>query len=73
LRTDTHFRSTNGKGSFNWRLVFKTVLPQEKQRISFKIWDKDLLSSSDYISEASFDFDKFAQRAFEHEEIVAVN
>ncbi len=53
--------------------MFKTVLPQEKHRISFKLWDKDLMSSNDYISEASFDFDKFAQRAFEHEETVAVN
>jgi len=72
LRTDTHFRSTNGKGSFNWRLVFKTTLPQEKNRISFKLWDKDLLSKNDYISEASFDFDKFAQKAFEQEETVLI-
>lgn len=44
----------------------------KKSRISFKIWDKDLLTKNDYISEATFDFDTFTLRAFEKEEVVHV-
>jgi len=52
LKTDTHFRSTNGRGSFNWRMVFPVKLPLKSNRITFQIWDKDIFSRNDYVSEA---------------------
>jgi len=52
--------------------VFDIPFPMKKHRISFKIWDKDLLSKNDFVGEASFDFDAFAQKAFENEETVNV-
>jgi len=71
-RTDTHFRSTDGNGSFNWRMVFPILLPMKKHRITFQIMDKDLFSSNDYISEATLDFNSEAMKAYEREEAVSI-
>lgn len=74
LKTDTHFRSMTGKGSFNWRMVFPIKLsnPAKNARISFQIWDKDIVSKDDYISEVTFDFEKFATQAFEQERSIVI-
>ena len=53
-------------------MVFPLMLPMKKHRISFQIMDKDLLSSDDYISEATMDFDSDALKAYEHEDMVIV-
>lgn len=51
--TDIHWRSGNGKGSFNWRCIFDVQLPQHKHspaRLSIKGWDKDPMTfTSDLI------------------------
>ena len=52
-RTDTHFRSMNGKGSFNYRLLYDIIHPSKNQTLNLQIWDADLLSSNDYIGDAS--------------------
>lgn len=49
-------------------MVFPVAIPMRKHRITFAIWDKDLLSANDFISEATFDFTTAAQRAFVKEE-----
>lgn len=72
LTTDTHIRSQDGKGSFNWRMVFPVQLRMKKHRITFQIWDKDALSADDYISEATLDFDNEALLAFEKEDRVTI-
>jgi len=53
-------------------MTFPVTLPMKKHRMTLQIWDKDLLSSNDYISEATFDFDAEALRAFNKEEHVDV-
>ena len=53
-------------------MVFPLMLPMKKHRISFQIMDKDLLSSDDYISEATMDFDSEALRAYDNEETTIV-
>eukprot|EP01017_Pseudomicrothorax_dubius_P045811 TRINITY_DN7982_c0_g1_i1.p1 TRINITY_DN7982_c0_g1~~TRINITY_DN7982_c0_g1_i1.p1 ORF type:complete len:406 (+),score=138.25 TRINITY_DN7982_c0_g1_i1:307-1524(+) len=67
LKTDVHLRSQNGKGSFNWRMVFPVKLPMKSNTISFKIWDKDLIAKDDFISEISLDISKEAETAYNHE------
>jgi len=51
--TDIHWRSGDGKGSFNWRCIFDVQLPQHRRspaRLSIKGWDKDPMTfSSDLI------------------------
>ena len=54
-------------------MVFPVALPMDKHRITFQIWDKDLLSANDFISEASFDFGAAADIAFQKEERVKVS
>lgn len=52
-RTDTHFRSTDGKGSFNYRLLFDVEYPANNTTLSLQVWDADLFSASDFIGDAS--------------------
>ena len=58
---------SNIKGSFNWRMVFPISLPNPDPNITFQIWDKDLLSPNDFISDATFSFTKEATECFEDE------
>jgi len=72
LKTDTHIRSQNGKGSFNWRLVFPLKLPLKQHQITIQVWDKDLLSKDDFIAESTFDFTPEATLAFENDIAVKI-
>jgi C2 domain. len=72
LKTDTHARSQNGKGSFNWRMVFPVTLPMKSHRLTFQIWDKDLLSKDDFISDATLDITNEAMMAFENNRALKV-
>ena len=65
--TDTHYRCQNGKGQFNWRLLFPVKLPCENCIISLQIWDRDVFSPSDFIADASFSFNELAKECFERE------
>jgi len=64
--TDTHYRCMNGKGSFNYRMKFPLVLNESKgNSATIQIWDRDLLSKSDFIADVSFGFDGTARLAWE--------
>lgn len=56
--TDTHWRCT-GSASFNWRMKFKLktdVYTEEKSyKMVLQLWDKDIISSNDYLSSISID------------------
>lgn len=60
--TDTHFNCKKGQGNFNWRIIipFKinssTVLSQSI--IHFQVYDKDLLSSNDFIFQSVFSIER---------------
>ncbi len=47
--TDTHFRSQNGVGSFNWRMLLPYQTPSINNTLSIQVYDADLFSSDDYI------------------------
>jgi len=55
--TDTHYRSNDGKPSFNYRLKFKvnTPLPDNGRgaKLILQAWDRDLLTKNDMICEWS--------------------
>ena len=51
--TDVHWRSLNGKGQFNWRMVFDVEIPCKTPRLKMQIWDKDMVGANDAIAEAS--------------------
>lgn len=53
-KTDTHFRSKTGYGSFNFRTVFELQLdeytnPSDLQ-LGFRVFDRDFFSENDFVS-----------------------
>eukprot|EP01156_Anaeramoeba_ignava_P017863 Anaeramoba_ignava/a90184_286.p1 GENE.a90184_286~~a90184_286.p1 ORF type:complete len:1304 (+),score=348.32 a90184_286:131-4042(+) len=63
-RSDIHWRSTDGKGSFNWRFVFPVVLPTRVPRIKFQLWDQDILNPNDSIGESLLNLKGFFRKAY---------
>jgi hypothetical protein len=57
MKTDTHYRAQGGFGSFNWRIKFKLKIDEyftdDMANIDFRIYDRDLFSSNDYVSSTS--------------------
>jgi len=55
-KTDLHFRSRGGLGSFNWRMKFPITLPKRKfmhyPRLKLQIWDMDFWTANDFCGEA---------------------
>ena len=57
--TDTHFRCSNGKASFNYRILFDVKSPRENPLLLvMQAWDFDLFKSNDYICEWTLDLEK---------------
>jgi hypothetical protein len=72
--TDTHWRCSNGKPCWNWRLVMKTEFPPrspELARLHLQLWDKDVLKWNDVLGEAQLDLYKWLRRAYETNRSVA--
>ncbi len=51
LNKKSHWNSTDGTGSFNWRMKFQFVLPHPNPRLTLQIWDRDILSANDIVGE----------------------
>eukprot|EP00298_Acanthocystis_sp_HF-20_P010837 c19077_g1_i1.p1 GENE.c19077_g1_i1~~c19077_g1_i1.p1 ORF type:complete len:1291 (+),score=523.40 c19077_g1_i1:39-3875(+) len=60
--TDIHWRASDGKGSFNYRIVFDVELPMKKPRLTFQVWDQDIIGSNDALGEVTIN-PKTLQRA----------
>lgn len=52
-KTDVHYRAAYNFASWNWRIIFKLDVldanDANKYVLDFFIYDRDLLSSNDYI------------------------
>ena len=54
--TDTHYRNTDGKPNWNYRLLFDVNTPLEgKQILKLQCWDRDLIKSNDLICQWEID------------------
>lgn len=53
--TDTHWRSQNGMGSFNYRLKMKCDSKSPDLNLRVEAWDRDIIKSNDLIG--GFDLD----------------
>lgn len=66
--TDVHWRCSNGKPCWNWRLKLPVEFPlrtPEFGRLHVQLWDKDVLKWNDMIGEAQLDLYKWIRRAYE--------
>lgn len=49
--TDTHYRCSSKKASFNYRMLFNVKAPRKNYNLSVQTWDRDLFKSNDFIGE----------------------
>ena len=74
-RTDTHNRAMNGKGSFNWRMLWDIDVSGDDESCytaKFQVWDKDYLSKDDFIGECRIDIKDVIIEAIECENEVCL-
>jgi len=62
--TDVHYRSEDGKGSFNWRMKFPITLPVKTPRLKIQVWDKDFFNPNDAIAEANLNLRSFFNKMY---------
>lgn len=53
--SDVHYRSSNGTGFFNWRMVYPIAVPVKDTYLNFKVFDRDMLNSNDYLASSQID------------------
>ena len=63
--TDTHFRNSDGKCSWNYRMLFPFNSSSKNQKLKIQTYDLDLFKSNDLIGEAELDL----QPLFEDSEL----
>jgi hypothetical protein len=51
--TDTHFRNSDGKPDFQYRMVFKVQQPKKVTKFSLQGYDRDFFKSNDMFGEAT--------------------
>jgi hypothetical protein len=51
-------------------MLFDIDLPQSNVELKFKIYDKDLFSPDDYISECEYNITELLKKAFENEVLI---
>lgn len=53
--TDTHFRCSDGKPDFEYRLVFKVAVPRKDYTFHLQSYDRDFFKSNEMLGEATVD------------------
>lgn len=76
-KTDTHYRSLNGEGSFNWRILWREKLPlkipKEEQSIIIQVWDKDFGKADDFLGEYWLNIFEMLRKIEETESVDRIN
>ncbi len=52
--TDVHYRSQNGAGSFNWRILLDIKYPSDYHFLHIKVFDNDFFKHDDYLGGKDF-------------------
>jgi len=61
--TDTHWRSQDGKASFNYRMLFPIKTNRPDYVLTLQAWDKDIIASNDLIGQCQLDIDYLVKDA----------
>lgn len=61
--TDTHFRNSDGKCSWNYRMLFPFTHPTKNYKLKVQAYDLDLFKSNDLIGEAVVDLEALFEDA----------
>jgi len=60
--TDTHLNSKDGKGVFNWRVVYpRIVVPVEACVVQVKVLDDNQITEKQFIGEVNLDLKKYVE------------
>jgi len=71
--TDTHYRCSNGRASFNYRLLFPVKAPRDKYNLSVQLWDRDLFKKNDFIGSAELDLADVFKDAIDTKKAINLN
>lgn len=65
--TDIHWRSSNRRGNFNYRLLWDIELPMKKlySKLTIQAWDQDIIGESDLIGEGVVDMYTLFKQAYD--------
>ena len=70
-RTDVHYRSQTGFGSFNWRIIFKMKIDHntrnEMYKMSLRVFDRDIFAENDFAADAQINFEALVANVLENE------
>eukprot|EP01129_Flabellula_baltica_P011560 TRINITY_DN5091_c0_g1_i1.p1 TRINITY_DN5091_c0_g1~~TRINITY_DN5091_c0_g1_i1.p1 ORF type:complete len:1232 (-),score=264.76 TRINITY_DN5091_c0_g1_i1:19-3714(-) len=65
--TDIHYRSKDGKGAFNWRMIWDVIVPNRTEnRFTVQVWDRNFVTPDAALAECTLnlaDLFKKAERA----------
>ena len=65
--SDTHWRSKNGRGSFNWRFKFDVKLPMKYPYLTLQLFDKDVVKYNDFIAARTLSLAYYFEAALRNE------
>jgi Ca2+-dependent lipid-binding protein len=63
--TDVHFRSQNGVGSFNWRIILPIKYPSSDTNLTIQVFDNDIFARDDFISSNILNIKSLIEDAYE--------
>lgn len=62
--TDTHWRNSDGKASFNWRIIHELKSLEPDYILTIEGWDKDIIASNDLIGSFTLDIGPMFRDAY---------
>lgn len=66
FESDTHWRSTDGVGSFNYRFKFQIQLPTREPFLRFYAYDRDIVTSNDFLACCQLNLTEYLNEAFQN-------
>jgi len=62
--TDVHYRSKDGKGQFNWRMIWDIIIPSKHDsRLTIQVWDKNFVTPDSALAECTLNLKDFFRKA----------